>query len=87
MNFLHYEVNAGPNDVIQVVLDKQANVRLLDNLNFQKYRSGSRHEYRGGLAETSPFNLVAPRHGAWHVVVDLGGYAGSVSAAVQVLRG
>lgn len=87
MNFLHYEVNAGPDDLIQVTLDKQANVRLLDSLNFQRYRSGRRHEYRGGLVENSPFNLVAPHHGSWHVVVDLGGYAGSVDAAVQVLRG
>ena len=35
MNFLKYEFDAGPQDVIRVDLDKQANVRLLDATNFQ----------------------------------------------------
>ena len=50
MNFLHYDFDAGPNDTIEVVLDRQANVRLLDEQNFQAYRSGRPHRYHGGLA-------------------------------------
>jgi hypothetical protein len=34
MTFLHYEFDLSPNDVVEVTLDKQANVRLLDSLNF-----------------------------------------------------
>ncbi|QIN77530.1 DUF1883 domain-containing protein [Rubrobacter marinus] len=85
MNFLHYEVNAGPGDVVRVTLDKQANVRLMDSHNFQRYRNGQSHEYYGGLAEVSPFNLRPPHRGRWHVTVDLGGYGGSVRASVSVL--
>jgi hypothetical protein len=84
-NFLHYEVEAGPNNVIRVTLDKQANVRLLDSSNFQRYRSGEQHKYYGGLANVSPINLKPPYQGHWHVVIDLGGYAGTVRASVQVL--
>lgn len=87
MNFLNYEVDAGPDDVIWVTLDKQANVRLLDSINYQHYRTRNKHSYCGGLAQVSPFNLVAPYQGHWHVVVDCGGYAGSVRAVVQVIRG
>lgn len=40
MKFLHYEVNAGPQNVIEVSLSKQANVRVMDHSNFQKFKRG-----------------------------------------------
>jgi hypothetical protein len=85
MKFLHYEFDLGDDDAVRVSLDKQANVRLLDGNNFQKYRSGQNHKYYGGLAKRSPVILRPPHSGRWHVVVDLGGYAGSVSASVSVV--
>jgi len=85
MNFLHYEVDAGPSNTIQVTLENPANVRLLDGTNFQKYTSGEQHRYFGGLADASPINLRPPHAGHWHVVIDLGGYSGTVRASVQVL--
>ena len=45
MNFIKYEFEAGPADIIEVTLDKQANVRLLDWANFQKYQNGQPHTY------------------------------------------
>lgn len=86
MNFLHYEVDADDGDVIEVTLDRQANVRVLDGNNFSSFRTGRRHSYVGGLAKRSPVRLAAPSAGRWHVVVDLGGYAGTVHASVRVLR-
>lgn len=86
MNFLHYEVDADEGDVIEVTLDRQANVRVLDWSNFSSFRSGRAHRYIGGLARQSPVRLAAPHAGRWHVVVDLGGYAGRVRAGVRVLR-
>jgi hypothetical protein len=85
MKFLHYEFDLDTDDAVRVSLDKQANVRLLDGNNFQKYRSGQRHNYYGGLAKVSPVVLRPPHSGRWHVVIDLGGYAGSVSASVSVI--
>ena len=69
-----------------VKLDKQANVRLLDDLNFNSYKAGRQHTYYGGLAEKSPVRLSPPYAGHWHLVIDLGGYAGSVSASTIVER-
>jgi hypothetical protein len=86
MNFLHYEVDADDGDIVEVTLDRQANVRLLDGTNFSSFRSGRRHTCHGGLAKRSPIRLATPRAGRWHVVVDLGGYAGTVRAEVRVLR-
>jgi hypothetical protein len=86
MNYLHQEFEAGPDDVVEVTLDGQANVMLLDSTNFELYRKGERFRYYGGLARYSPMRLVPPHWGQWHVVVDLGGYAGAVKAGMQLLR-
>lgn len=86
MNFLHYDLHLGSSDVVEVRLDKQANVRLLDAHNFGQYKAGRKHQYRGGLVKQSPFRISPPHAGHWHLVVDLGGYAGKVKASVQVHR-
>jgi hypothetical protein len=86
LNFLHSEFEAGSDDVIEVTLDGQANVLLLDPSNFNSYKDGKSYRYHGGLANVSPVRLVPPHPGRWHVVVDLGGYAGSVRAGMRVLR-
>ncbi len=87
MNFLHYEFDLATDDVVEVTLDKQANVRLLDDLNYNSFRNGQQHRYHGGLAKSSPVLLTAPHAGHWHVVVDLGGYPGTVRASARVLQG
>ena len=86
-NFLHYEFDLSANDTVEVTLDKQANVRLLDDANFLLYKSGKQHRYYGGLAKTSPIRMSAPHAGHWYVVIDLGGYAGTVRASASVLQG
>jgi len=86
MNYLHYEFDIEPHDVVEVTLDRQANVRLLDDANFSLYRAGRKHRYHGGLAKTSPLKLKPPRPGHWHMVVDLGGYSGRFGASAAVLK-
>ena len=89
MNYLHYEFDLGANDLVEVTLDRPANVRLLDNANFALYQRGAKHRYYGGLAKVkeSPIRLPAPHAGHWHLVVDLGGFAGTVQASARVLQG
>ena len=87
MNYLNYEFSLTSNDVVEVTLDRQANVRLLDDTNFSLYRQGKKHRYYGGLAKESPVQIPAPHTGHWHLVVDLGGYGGTVQASARVLQG
>lgn len=87
MNYLHYEFQLARNDILEVRLDKQANVRLLDDANYSRYSQGESHRYYGGLAKKSPIRLTAPTTGHWHLVIDLGGYAGNVTASVSTLKG
>lgn len=87
MSFMHSEFDLSANDIVEVTLDKQANVRLLDSMNFSRYKNGAQHRYHGGLAKRSPIRITAPCAGHWHVVIDLGGYAGTVRASTCVLQG
>lgn len=84
MNYLHSELAFETGDVVVVHVDNQANVVLLDPSNFDAYLNNRSYRYYGGHAEKTPIRLVAPRSGRWHLVVDLGGYAGSVRAGVQI---
>lgn len=86
MNFLHYPLDLAEGQAVEVKLNQQANVRLLDEENFSSYQKGKRHRYYGGLAKVSPARIDAPRSGRWHLVIDLGGYPGSVKASVTVLN-
>lgn len=85
MNYLHYEVQVGGDDIVEVTLDNKANVRLLDDANYARYKRGEQHRYYGGQAQVSPVHLKPPHPGRWHVVIDFGGFAGKVRASVNVV--
>jgi len=85
MDHLHYEVDVFGRNVIEVKLASQANVLLLDTPNYNNYRNGRDYRYLGGLAKKSPVRLVPPHSGHWHVVVNLGGYSGTIEASVRVI--
>ena len=84
MNFLHREFDGGPDNVVSVSLSSQANVLLMDDVNFRAYRSRRQYRYFGGRAKQTPVRLVPPHEGHWHVVVDLGGYSGRLQASIWV---
>jgi hypothetical protein len=86
MKFLQYDFNLNTGDVVEVTLDKQANVQLMDDSNFSNYRRGQRFRYHGGLAKNSPVRLSAPHAGHWNLVIDLGGGAGSIRASVRTIK-
>jgi Domain of unknown function (DUF1883) len=86
LGFLHEEFDLLAGDIVEVTLDAPANVMLLDPANFSNYKDGLSYRYHGGYVEESPARLVTPRPGKWHVVVNLGGYPGSVSAVVRIYR-
>lgn len=87
MDFLHYEFDAAPGNVIEVDLDRAANVQLLDPLNYENYKNGRGYRYQGGYATETPVRFEPTRPGRWHVVIDLGGGAGRVRASARLLSG
>lgn len=67
-----------------VTLKNQANVRLMTQSEFNKYKRGGAHRYIGGLVKRSPWTGVVPSAGRWFIAVDLGGYSGRVQSSVRV---
>ena len=87
MIHVHKEVEAGPDDIVEVALDGSANVMLLNAANYDLYRQNKAYHYQaGGFAKTSPFQMIPPTQGRWYVVIDLGGFSGRVRAWVRVLQ-
>ncbi len=85
MQFLHYEVKAGMDKIIQVNIDGDAIVKLLDTFNFAKYRLGKSHDYQGGPYPASTIEFRVSKTDTWHVVVDLDGKKGAVKASVKLI--
>lgn len=87
MKFTHYDLNfLQKGEVVEITLKgNAANVLLLDSINFSHYKNGRQYKYFGGHMTTSTSKLPIPNSGHWHVVIDLGGYVGSVESSVQVL--
>jgi hypothetical protein len=85
MNYIHQALDVGPDEVVEVMLDHPANVQLLDEENFERYQLREEFHYHGGYAPRSPYLIRPPRPGLWHLVIDLGGYAGRVRAWVRLL--
>jgi hypothetical protein len=85
---LHWRVQTGPGDVVEVALDGSESdvlVLVLDLSNFESYRHGGTCRYYGGHYTRSPAVIRPPHSGFWHVVVAPSG--GRVRAGVRVRRG
>lgn len=85
MEHLRYDLgNLKKGSTVVVTLKNQANVQLMTNSEYSKYKAGRRYRYHGGRVTRSPFRLSVPANGHWVVAVDLGGHAGRISASVAV---
>ncbi|NWQ44688.1 DUF1883 domain-containing protein [Bacillus sp. EB106-08-02-XG196] len=86
MQFIHAEEYLNQGDTVRVALDKQANVRIFDGINFSNFRNGRQAKYYGGRALKSPIDIIVPYTGTWHVVIDLGGARGTIRHSIQYLK-
>jgi len=87
VNYLHYKVHAGPSKIIKVSLSNRANVRLLDTLNYYKYRIGKSYQSNSEHSDKVACTFSPPHKGEWHVIVDLAGQGSEVRAFVEVVDG
>ena len=85
MNYLHYKVHAGPTKVIKVSLTDKANIRLLDTLNYYKYKIGKSYQSSSEYAGQVACVFKPPHRGEWHVVVDLTGQGEQVRAFIEIV--
>jgi Domain of unknown function (DUF1883)/TIR domain len=85
MEHLSYDLgNLKKGSTVVVTLQNQANVQLMTSSDYTNYKAGRRYHYHGGRVSRSPFRIIVPSNGHWVVAIDLGGYAGRISASVAV---
>jgi Domain of unknown function (DUF1883) len=85
MEHLRFDLgNLKEGSTVVVTLKNQANVQLMTLSEYSNYKAGRRYRYHGGRATQSPFRIIVPSNEHWVVAIDLGGYAGHISASVAV---
>lgn len=85
MEHLRYDLGTlKKGSTVVVTLSSQANVQLMTQSEYRNYQTGRRYRYHGGRVTRSPFRIAVPSAGHWVVAIDLGGYAGRISASVAV---
>lgn len=89
MKFQYYDLkHLDGGEIVEVILSgNAANVRLMDSSNYSNFKNGRQHTYYGGNVKRSPVKIPVPRSGHWYIVIDLGGYTGTVRSSVNVLPG
>lgn len=72
MDFVHYDLGyLVEGTTVVVSLNAAANVCVLDSANFMYYQMDISFMYLGGYITHSPYSVVIPRGGFWHVAIDL----------------
>ena len=90
MRYLHYQVKAGPEDLITVNMNEKTDlkfskIRLLDTGNYFKYRLGKACESKQALDGAPVVVLEPPYEGDWHVVIEMA-VPGEIRAFIEVQR-
>lgn len=86
MQYIHSEIQARTGAIVEVALDRQANVRLFDPTNYSRFKSGQQCRGYGGRALRSPLHLQVPSSGTWYVVIDLEGHGGTIRHSVRIIN-
>lgn len=86
MKYLVVNYYFSSRDKVNVILSNQANVKLMDFINYSNYKCGKAYTYYGGLQLIRSLDWTPPYPGWWYVIIDLGGYAGSVAASAKLIK-
>lgn len=88
MKFIHQDLGyIKEGDIVEVALrGNGANIRIMDDMNYESYTNGNEHRYLGGIARVSPMRIPIPFSGNWHMAVDLQSLSGQVSAIARVVE-
>ena len=84
MEFIHYQVRVFPHNKITVTVDKQANIKLLNNIMYERYRSGKNVKASLEFLDSGSTSFKVPYKGEWHIIVEHGNYQGEITARVDV---
>ena len=69
---LGFQIPIGETIIVEVTLNYSANVYLMEEDDYEKYRECDNFSYYGGRATQSPYRVKIPHTGSWHLVIDNG---------------
>ena len=74
MEYSYSKMNLKKGDIVEVNLEKQANVILLDHINYVKF------------AKKNPCRMRVPNTGTWYLVVNQDGNSGIVNFSINTIQ-
>lgn len=84
---LGFQMTTGPDMVVEVTLNKAANVYLVNSQGYQNYLNGKEFKSYGGFAESFPYYIWIPSSNHWYVIVDNGdGQISGITSSARVKR-
>lgn len=84
MEYIHYQIRVFPHNKVIVTLDKQANIKLLNNIMYERYKSGKNVKASLEFIDSGGVSFKVPYKGEWHVIIEHGIYHGEITARVDV---
>ncbi|RWM96196.1 MAG: DUF1883 domain-containing protein [Mesorhizobium sp.] len=85
-DFIHAREYLGAGDTVVVECSHQCNVLVMDDANFQNYRSRRQYRYHGGFYKRLPASISVPHSGHWNTVIDLGGGHAQIRYSIRYLK-
>lgn len=86
MDFIHSKDYFNKDDIVVIQCSHECNIMLLDNTNYDKYRSHQKFDYYGGRYTRFPAKIKVPKSDNWNVVIDLGGASANIKYSIEVVK-
>ena len=86
MEYIHSKDYFEAGDVVVVNCSHQCQVLLMDNTNYDKFRSGQKFERYGGSYDHFPVKLQVPKSDTWNIILDFGDASVVVKHSIEVIR-
>lgn len=86
MEYIHKRKYIEFGKTVTIEVNIQANVLLMEDDDFNRFRTNRRHNHYGGLTRLTPYRINVPHSGYWNIVIDLDGFDGPVSHSINISR-
>lgn len=70
MKFVHQRESLSEGDMVIIHCSQMCNIRLMNDADFRRYKSGARHSYHGGAFDRFPARIRVPSDGNWNITID-----------------
>lgn len=85
MEYIHSRDYFKSGDVIKVNCSHECKVMLLDNKNYDKFRSNQKFEHYGGFYKQFPVKIKVPSDDTWNIILDFGDKQITVKYSIDLI--